>query len=112
MKDQISYDDFAKLDMRVGTITRVNKHPDADRLYIVEVDLGEAGTRQTVTSLVPYYSVEELMGRVVVVLVNLAPVKMRGEVSECMLLCAETQDAAQSVLLTPSASIANGVSIV
>lgn len=53
------------------------------------------------TSLVPYNSEEELMGKTVVVLCNLQKAKMRGETSECMLLCAETDDGSESVLLTP-----------
>ncbi len=109
--DTISYQDFAKLDLRVGTITQVERHQNADRLYIVQIDVGEQSL-QTVTSLVPHYTEEELMGREVVVLTNLAKAKMRGETSECMLLCAETDDESESVLLTPSKSMPNGVKIV
>ena len=112
MKNEISYSDFAKMDMRVGTITEAVKHPDANRLYIVQIDFGELGSKQTVTSLVPHYTEAELLGRVVVALVNLAPTAMRGEQSECMLLCAETEDESLSVLLTPSADVPNGTPIV
>lgn len=112
MSELISYGDFAKLDMRVGTITDVVRHPDADRLYIVQIDLGELGTKQTVTSLVPHYTIPELQGRAVVVLTNLEPAKMRGHLSECMLLCAETDDEQTSILLTPSSTIENGTRIV
>ncbi len=110
--DTIAYRDFAALDLRVGRIDEVRRHPDADRLYIVQVDLGELGTRQTVTSLVPHYTEDELRGRVVIVLVNLAPARMRGERSECMLLCAETDDESRSILLTPSAEIPLGTRVV
>jgi tRNA-binding protein len=109
--DIISYQDFAKLDMRVGTITQVERHQGADKLYIVQIDVGER-TLQTVTSLVPYYTESELLGQEVVVLTNLAKAKMRGVTSECMLLCAETDDESQSVLLTLSKAIANGVKVV
>ncbi|MGP5198642.1 tRNA-binding protein [Brachybacterium alimentarium] len=109
----ISYDQFAALDMRVGTIQDVERHPDADRLYIVQIDFGaELGTKQTVTSLVPHYTEEELHGRPVVGLINLKPTRMRGERSECMLLCAETDDESTSILLAPSSSIAAGTRIV
>jgi tRNA-binding protein len=67
---------------------------------------------QTVTSLVPYYTEEELVGKQVVVLCNLAKAKMRGETSECMLLCAETEDESESVLLTPERLMPAGVKIV
>ncbi|EKO3462998.1 tRNA-binding protein [Vibrio fluvialis] len=107
----VGYDAFAKLDLRVGIIRDVKRHDNADKLYIVQIEVGEQ-TLQTVTSLVPYYRAEELMDRQVVVLCNLDPVTMRGEISECMLLCAETVDGEESVLLTPERPIASGVRIV
>jgi tRNA-binding protein len=109
--ETIAYGDFAKLDIRVGKITEVKRHDNADKLYIVQVDVGEKSL-QTVTSLVPYYTEEELMGKQVVVLCNLAKAKMRGETSECMLLCAETEDESESVLLTPERLMPAGVKIV
>ncbi|AZL87036.1 MULTISPECIES: tRNA-binding protein [Aliivibrio] len=109
--ETIAYGDFAKLDIRVGKITDVKRHDNADKLYIVQIDVGEQSL-QTVTSLVPYYTEEELMGKQVVVLCNLAKAKMRGETSECMLLCAETEDESESVLLTPERLMPAGVKIV
>lgn len=109
--ETIAYGDFAKLDIRVGKITDVKRHENADKLYIVQIDVGEQSL-QTVTSLVPYYTEDELMGKQVVVLCNLAKAKMRGETSECMLLCAETEDESESVLLTPERLMSAGVKIV
>lgn len=109
--ETIAYGDFAKLDIRVGKITDVKRHENADKLYIVQIDVGEQSL-QTVTSLVPYYTEEELMGKQVVVLCNLAKARMRGEASECMLLCAETEDESESVLLTPERLMPAGVKIV
>ncbi|MGF1752840.1 tRNA-binding protein [Vibrio makurazakiensis] len=109
--DTIAYGDFAKLEIRVGKITEVVRHENADKLYIVQIDVGDKSL-QTVTSLVPYYTEEELMGKQVVVLCNLAKAKMRGETSECMLLCAETDDESESVLLTPERVMTAGVRIV
>lgn len=109
--DTIAYGDFAKLDIRVGKIKEVTRHENADKLYIVQIDVGEKSL-QTVTSLVPYYTEEELMGKQVVVLCNLAKAKMRGETSECMLLCAEADDESESVLLTPERLMPAGVKIV
>ncbi|WP_122031999.1 tRNA-binding protein [Aliivibrio sp. EL58] len=109
--ETIAYGDFAKLDIRVGKITDVKRHENADKLYIVQIDVGEQSL-QTVTSLVPYYTEDELMGKQVVVLCNLAKAKMRGETSECMLLCAETEDESESVLLTPERLMPAGVKIV
>ena len=109
--DTISYTDFAKLEIRTGKIKEVVRHPNADKLYIVQIDIGERKL-QTVTSLVPYYTQEELLGKQVVVLCNLAKAKMRGEISECTLLCAETDDGSESVLLTPERAMPIGVKIV
>lgn len=110
--EKIKYSDFAKLEMRVGKIVEVEKVATANKLYKVQIDIGRENTIQTVTSLVDYYTAEELMGKIVVVLVNLEPTKMRGEVSQCMLLCAETEDASKSILLTPEKEIALGTKIV
>ncbi|MBS8305326.1 tRNA-binding protein [Escherichia coli] len=104
--ETVAYADFARLEMRVGKIVEVKRHENADKLYIVQVDVGEK-TLQTVTSLVPYYSEEELMGKTVVVLCNLQKAKMRGE-----MLCAETDDGSESVLLTPERMMPAGVRIV
>ncbi|HAT1609800.1 TPA: tRNA-binding protein [Raoultella planticola] len=109
--DTIAYDDFARLEMRTGKIVEVKRHDNADKLYIAKIDVGER-TLQTVTSLVPYYSEQELLGKTVVVLCNLAKVKMRGETSECMLLCAETEEGSESVLLTPERLMPPGVRVV
>lgn len=109
--DTISYSDFTKLEIRTGKITEVMRHTNADKLYIVQVDIGTR-VLQTVTSLVPYYTEEELMDKQVVVLCNLQKAKMRGETSECMLLCAETEDESESVLLTPERAMPAGIKIV
>ena len=109
--ETVAYADFARLEMRVGKIVEVKRHENADKLYIVQVDVGEK-TLQTVTSLVPYYSEEELMGKTVVVLCNLQKAKMRGETSGCMLLCAESDDGSESVLLTPERMMTAGVRVV
>ena len=109
--ETVAYDDFAKLEIRVGKIVDVKRHANADKLYIAQIEVG-GRMLQTVTSLVPYYREEELMGKTVVVLCNLAKAKMRGETSECMLLCAETDDASESVLLTPERVMPAGVRVV
>lgn len=110
--EAIKYSDFAKLEMRVGKIVKVEKVLAADKLYKVQIDIGRENTVQTVTSLVDYYTQEELLEKIVIVLVNLEPVKMRGELSQCMLLCAETEDASKSILLTPEKEIELGTKIV
>lgn len=109
--ETVAYPDFAKLEIRTGRITDVKRHENADKLYIVQINVGDRSL-QTVTSLVPYYTEEELLYKQVVVLCNLQKAKMRGETSECMLLCAETDDGSESVLLTPERVMPAGVRIV
>ncbi|XP_051892027.1 tyrosine--tRNA ligase, cytoplasmic [Pristis pectinata] len=78
----------SRLDIRVGRIISVEKHPDAESLYVEKVDVGEAQPRTVVSGLVQYVSAEELQNRNVVMLCNLKPQKMRGIESQAMLLCA------------------------
>ena len=94
----VSFDEFGKMDIRVGKVKEVQEHPNADRLYKVQVDVGEA-VLQTCAGLRNHYSAEELQGRKVIVLANLEPAELRGETSECMMLAAE-DDESVSLLTT------------
>lgn len=78
------------LDLRVGKVLSVSKHPDAEALYVLSIDVGEGNPRSVVSGLVKYASTEQLLGRLVVLLCNLKPQKMRGVESQGMLLCAST----------------------
>ena len=109
--DIITYDDFAKLRMKAGKVLECVKAENAEKLYILQVDLGEEKPRQIVSSLVDYYTAEELVGKEIIVLANLKPAKMRGHVSEGMLLCAETQDSSICVLLKPETPVPAGTDI-
>lgn len=79
-----------RLDIRVGKIVDVSKHPDADTLYVEKIDLGEATPRTIVSGLAKYVPLEEMQNRSVAVLCNLKPAKMRGVESQGMVLCAST----------------------
>jgi methionyl-tRNA synthetase len=79
---------LARVDLRVARITQVEKHPQADKLYIETVDLGSE-TRQIVSGLVPYYQAEELEGRNVLLVTNLKTARLRGVESQGMLLAAQ-----------------------
>ena len=103
---QISFEDFKRLDARVGTITQVERIPRTEKLYKILVDLGPLGVRQTISSLVGYYEPEQLQGKRVVFLYNLKPTKFAGEVSQGMLLAAEQGE--KLALLTTDRDIANG----
>uniref|UniRef100_H3CV18 Tyrosine--tRNA ligase n=1 Tax=Tetraodon nigroviridis TaxID=99883 RepID=H3CV18_TETNG len=81
----------SRLDIRVGKIISVEKHPDADTLYLEKIDVGEPEPRTVVSGLVAYVCQEDLQDRLVLVLCNLKPQKMRGIESQAMLLCAATE---------------------
>ncbi|MGI6067671.1 methionine--tRNA ligase [Absicoccus porci] len=84
---KIDVDDFAKVELKVGTIVSCEKHPKADRLLVEQIDLGDE-TRQIVSGIANYYQPEDLVGKQVVVVTNLKPVKLRGVESNGMILCA------------------------
>ncbi len=87
----ISYEDFKKLDIRVAKIKEVDDHPDADKLYVVKIDLGEE-ERQIVAGIKPYIEKEALIGKEVVVVLNIEPRKIRGIESNGMLLAAKDEE--------------------
>ncbi|XP_002741455.1 aminoacyl tRNA synthase complex-interacting multifunctional protein 1-like [Saccoglossus kowalevskii] len=84
--------DVSFLDMRIGRIVNVQKHPDADTLYIEEIDCGEEAPRTVVSGLVKHYTLEEMADRLVIVLCNLKPAKMRGVLSQAMVMCASSPE--------------------
>ncbi|MBA4358099.1 MAG: methionine--tRNA ligase subunit beta, partial [Desulfovibrio sp.] len=102
----IEFADFQKLDLRVGTVLSAAKHPDADKLLVVQVALGEPEPRQIVAGLADRFSPEELVGKQVVVVANLAPRKLRGVQSQGMILVAK--DAEVTRLLTAAGSVDDG----
>lgn len=79
-----------RLDIRVGKIVEVSKHPDADSLYVEKIDLGETVPRTIVSGLAKYVPIEQMENRFVAVLCNLKPAKMRGVESQGMVLCASS----------------------
>lgn len=82
----------ARLDMRVGKVVEVARHPDAEKLYVSKIDLGEAVPRTIVSGLVDFVEQAAMEGRMVVVLANLKPAKMRGVESCGMVLCASREE--------------------
>ncbi|XP_011203673.2 tyrosine--tRNA ligase, cytoplasmic [Bactrocera dorsalis] len=81
-----------RLDIRVGKVVEVSRHPDADTLYVLKIDLGEEQPRTIISGLVKFVTIEELDQRLVAVLCNLKPSKMRGILSEGMVLCTSNAD--------------------
>ncbi|SNS45783.1 methionyl-tRNA synthetase [Granulicella rosea] len=104
---QITIDDFAKIDLRVAQILVAERIPKADKLLRLEVDLGYE-KRQILSGIAEYYTPEELVGRRIVVITNLAPRKMRGLESHGMLLAASEGDHGKPALATCGDEIALG----
>nr|VDD03204.1 unnamed protein product [Brassica rapa] len=95
---------MARLDIRVGKILKAEKHPNADSLYVEEIDVGGAETRTIVSGLVKYIPLEEMQNRMVCVLCNLKPAKMRDVMSQGMVLAASSSDGSKVELVEPPES--------
>jgi methionine--tRNA ligase beta chain len=102
----ITFDEFKKLDLRVALVKSVVPHPNADKLYLVKLDVGPEGERQSCAGLRAFYQPEELVGKKVVIVFNLTPAKMRGEISETMMLAGT--DGPVVAVLTPEKDLAPG----
>lgn len=108
--DAITFDDFAKIDLRVARVLEAKPHPNADKLLVLQIDLGTE-QRQIVAGIRGYYEPEQLVGKSIVVVKNLAPRTMRGETSNGMLLAASNEDRSQVILLTPMSDIPSGAKV-
>src|SRR5689334_21399978 len=98
MADPIAYDDFAKLDLRVAKVLEARPHPNADKLLLLQVDAGGV-PKQIVAGIRLHYTPEQLVGRLIVIVDNLAPAMLRGEASHGMLLAATSGE--KVILLAP-----------
>lgn len=101
---------FRKLDLRVGQVVEAGDHPDADKLFLLKVDVGEKEPRQICAGLKAYYQRDEILNRKVIVVTNLEPRPLRGIFSNGMLLAADDEDQGGHtvVLLKPSADVPVG----
>ena len=89
---EIQIDDFFKVDMRVGVVKEARKHPDADKLLHLTIDIGEAEPRSICAGIVGAYEPEKMIGRKVAIVANLKPRKMRGILSQGMIIAASGDD--------------------
>ncbi len=108
--DLISFDDFLKVKLRIGRVVEAAEHPNADKLLVLQVDLGDE-KRQIVAGLKGYYTPEQLVGKNLVIVTNLPPRMMRGQPSQGMLLAASNADHSQVVALTTESEIEPGCSV-
>jgi tRNA-binding protein len=98
MAEPIAYDDFAKIELRVAKVLEARAHPNADKLMLLQIDVGDV-QKQIVAGIRQHYTPEQLVGKLIVVVNNLQPAMLRGETSDGMLLAATSGE--KVVLLTP-----------
>ena len=104
----ISIDDFRKLDLRVATVKSAEPHPNADKLLVLQIDIG-GEARQICAGIRNHYTAEELVGKQIVVVANLETVKLRGLESQGMLLAAS--DEGRVIVLTPEKPVQSGAKV-
>jgi len=115
-KPAITFDDFAKVDLRVAKVLQAENHPSADRLFKLQLDDGSGTPRQICAGIRGHYTADELVGQLIIIVANLAPRVIRGEESRGMLLAASdapkdasNPDAPRKVIvLGPKADITPG----
>ncbi len=105
--DYIEFEDFLKVELKTGIILKVEEHPNADKLFVVTIEDSPSSTRMVCAGLKGVYSAEELVGKSVVFVANLKPRKLRGVISEGMMLAAE-DDSGNVTLLTTDKAIESG----
>lgn len=114
MTDTISFNEWKKLDIRVVKIKSVEDHPNADKLQVFKISL-DGEEKQLVAGLRGFYSNDELVGKQIIVLMNLEPATLRGVKSEGMLLAAVERDSAgkeqKVILLQPEKEVSDGAKI-
>jgi methionyl-tRNA synthetase len=106
----IPFKEWQKLDIRIGKILKVEDHPDAEKLYVIEVDLGTE-KRKLVAGLKQHYDKKKLKGKLCVVFTNIEPAKIRGVESNGMVLAAVNSDHSKVFLIAPEKEIELGAKI-
>lgn len=104
----IVFEEFKKLELKVATVKEVDDHPDADKLYVLKIEVGEI-SKQIVAGIKQHYSKEELLGKQIIVVNNLEPVVLRGVESQGMLLAASDENTL--AILCPDKKVASGCTV-
>ncbi|MBY6798251.1 methionine--tRNA ligase subunit beta, partial [Clostridium botulinum] len=108
IKEEITIDDFDKVDLRVVKVLACEPIKGAKKLLKLKVDLG-GEERQVVSGIAKYYKPEELIGKNVVLVANLKPVKLRGELSQGMILCAAPDDDSELKIVDPGEILSGSI---
>lgn len=95
----IAIEDFRKVELKIGRVLEAAEHPNADRLLVLKVDIGEEQPRQIVAGIKAHYTAEQLVGKSVIVVANLAPATLRGVESQGMVLACTS--GADVIVMTP-----------
>jgi tRNA-binding protein len=107
----ISWNDFEKIDMRAGTILEAKTFPEARKpAYQLHIDFGELGIKRSSAQITHLYSLEELVGKQVIAVVNFPPKQIANFISECLVLGVYTEDK-HVVLLQPATKVSNGMKV-
>ncbi len=104
----ITFDDFAKIDLRIATVLECRPHGNADKLLVLQIELANGEKRQICAGLRQHYAPEQLIGRQIIVVANLAPRTMRGEVSQGMLLAATDPATQKVIVMGPTEAVGAG----
>lgn len=105
----VKMEEFKKLNLVIGTILEAQEHPNADRLYILKVDIGNGTTRQLVAGIRASYKKDELINKQIVVVENLEPANIRGIESQGMLLAAKDEQSLS--LIVPEKKVSPGSNV-
>jgi len=108
MSPKISIDDFRKVELKIATIKAAEAHPNADKLLVLQIDLG-GEQRQICAGIRNHYTPEELVGKQIVVVANLETANLRGMESEGMLLAAS--DEGRVIIMTPEKTVQPGAQV-
>ncbi len=110
MNDNITFEDFTKVDIRVGTITKVDDFPQArNPAFKLTIDFGPLGIKQSSAQITKLYSKQDLLNRQVLAVVNFPPKQIANFMSECLVLGAV--DDSDVILLRPESSVSNGATV-
>jgi methionyl-tRNA synthetase len=108
-KELVTFEDFSKLDIRTGTIVEAQKMPKTKKLLVLKVDIG-LENRKIVSGIAEHYKPEDVIGKQVSVVINLKPIKLRGTLSEGMILMTENKEG-KLVFVNPDSKTPNGLGI-